>query len=262
VARRRAVVVAALAVVVLAGGVAYVTAGGSGGRTGKAGTAEAAARPRQRAQKGRGPSRPTTTSAPRLATTTVPTTAVPTTTTAPTPGTLPQTSTVPPGDTAQFEAEMADLWQGVVSGAVTPALPAFFPEAAYAQLKSLGTDRSDWQDRLVHDYGLDIGAAHRLLGATAPRATLTGVQVPETYAHWITPGVCTNSIGYYEVPNARVVYQEGGATRSFGIASMISWRGQWYVVHLGAILRGTTTGSGEVDAPATGPGSPAYSSTC
>jgi hypothetical protein len=156
---------------------------------------------------------------------------------------------------------MGDLWQAVISGTVTPGLPAYFPEAAYAQLKSVITDRADWQDRLVHEYALDIAAAHRLI-STPQQATLTSVQVPESYAHWIPPGVCTNRLGYYEVPNARVVYQEGGVTRSFGIASMISWRGQWYVVHLGAILRGTTVGTGEVDDPGTGAGSPAYSSTC
>ena len=48
---------------------------------------------------------------------------------------------------------MGDLWQAVVSGTLTPALPAFFPEAAYAQLKSLATDRGDWQNRLVAEYG-------------------------------------------------------------------------------------------------------------
>ena len=67
-------------------------------------------------------------------------------------------------------------------------------------------------------------------------------------------------MGYYEVPNARVVYSENGASRSFGIASMISWRGEWYVVHLGAVLRSSEAGA--VDEPAVGPGSSAYSSTC
>jgi hypothetical protein len=87
--------------------------------------------------------------------------------------------------------------------------------------------------------------------ARAPRARL---------GHWVEPGVCYNAIGYYEVPNARVVYSENGVTRSFGIASMISWRGEWYVVHLGAVLRETETGT--VAEPALGPGRSAYSGTC
>ena len=59
--------------------------------------------------------------------------------------------------------------------------------------------------------------------------------------------------------NTRIVYSEGGQTRSLGIASLISWRGEWYVVHLGAILRGA---GGEVDRPATGAGYSAPSRTC
>lgn len=202
----------------------------------------------------------TTSSTTTLPPTTTTTTAPPPTTTTTGPGSLPQTSQFPTASSPQFQAAMGALWQGVVTGTVTPAMPAFFPEAAYVQLKSIGSPQSDWEDRLVADYGRDIAAAHALLGPDPAAATLVGVDVPSQYGHWITPGVCTNSIGYFELPNARVVYQVGGAERSFGIASMISWRGEWYVVHLGAILR-TTTG-GEVDDPATGPGTSAPSSTC
>jgi hypothetical protein len=62
------------------------------------------------------------------------------------------------------------------------------------------------------------------------------------------------------VPNSRVVYSVGGDVRSFGIASMISWRGEWYVVHLGAILRPGSGGT--VASPEDGAGAPTYSSTC
>ena len=74
---------------------------------------------------------------------------------------------------------------------------------------------------------------------------------PLAYAHWVAPGACYNRIGYYEVPNARVVYRDGRSVRSFGIASMISWRGVWYVVHLGAV---SGDASGTVDAPSAGAG--------
>jgi hypothetical protein len=62
------------------------------------------------------------------------------------------------------------------------------------------------------------------------------------------------------MPNARVVYREGGQVHSFGIASMISWRGVWYVVHLGAILR--SSGEGVVHEPSSGAGVSGYSGTC
>ncbi|MFI5004712.1 MAG: hypothetical protein ACHQE6_06835 [Solirubrobacterales bacterium] len=155
---------------------------------------------------------------------------------------------------------MASLWAGIARDSLTPALPAFFPKGAYVQLKAIGSAGSDWNDRLVHDYRLDIAAAHALLGRDAPRAQLVKVNVPSSYGHWIAPGVCNNHVGYYELPNARVVYREGGQIRSFGIASMISWRGVWYVVHLGTILR--STDSGMVDDPASGQGTSAYSGTC
>jgi len=178
----------------------------------------------------------------------------------PSPGSLPQTEQLPSASTPAFHAEMAALWNGVRDDSVGAALPAFFPEGAYVQLKQIAGAQSDYRDRLMVDYGLDLGAAHSLLGADPTSASLVEVQVPASYAHWVNPGACYNGVGYYEVPNSRVVYREHGELRSFGIASMISWRGAWYVVHLGAILR--SGAGGEVDEPSTGAGVSAPSSTC
>ena len=178
----------------------------------------------------------------------------------PDPGSLPQTDQVPSAATATFHAEMAALWKGIQTNSVGPALAAFFPERAYAQLKQIGDPAGDWSGRLVADYRLDIGAAHALLGSGAASARLLEVMVPQSYAHWVGPGACYNGVGYYEVPNARVVYRQHGEIRSFGIASMISWRGLWYVVHLGAILRPSP--GGLVDDPSSGSGQSAPSSTC
>ncbi len=175
-------------------------------------------------------------------------------------GALPQTDAEPVSDDPQFLAEMDGLWQAIVGDSSTPALSAFFPVAAYLQLKTIAGAGDDYQDRLVHDYALDIAAAHALLGPGAPGATLVGVNVPSQDAHWVQPGVCDNDVGYFEVPNSRLVYQEDGQIRSTGIASMISWRGEWYVVHLGAILRSSDRGM--VDDPVIGPGTSAPSSTC
>ena len=175
-------------------------------------------------------------------------------------GSLPQTHMYPSGRTATFRALMAALWRGIVLGSGGPALPAFFPKAAYEQLKAIGGAGSDWTNRLLHDFTLDVRAAHEVLKGEAARARLLSVHVPASFGHWVPPGVCDNGIGYFEVPNARIVYSLNGRTRSFGIASMISWRGIWYVVHLGAILR--TTETGQVDAPSSGPGESEYSGTC
>ncbi len=178
----------------------------------------------------------------------------------PNPGALPQTNRLPTADTAQFHAEMTALWTGVTRNSLRAALPAFFPEAAYLQVKAIADPRADYTDRLVGDYRLDLGAAHALLGTNPQAATLVRVEVPQSYAHWVSPGACYNRVGYYEVPNARVVYRQKGQVRSFGIASMISWRGVWYVVHLGAVLHPAS--EGVVDDPSTGPGASIPSSTC
>ena len=186
--------------------------------------------------------------------------AAPTTTTTTNPGSLPQTDALPPTNSPPFQSDMAALWEGVVSDSPTIALPAFFPEQAYEQLKTITDSQGDYENRLVHDYSLDITAAHDLLGPDPSSAVLANVEVPESNRHWVPPGVCDNRIGYFEVANSRVVYQQHGVTRSFGIASLISWRGVWYVVHLGAILRSSETGV--VEDPEVGTGYSVPSSTC
>ena len=128
---------------------------------------------------------------------------------------------------------MADLWLAVTTGNPRFGLPAFFPEAAYKQVKAIPYPAADWQDRLWYDFTLDVRAAHRLVGRGA---RLVRVIVPAADAAWVSPGACYNSVGYWHVPGARVVYREHGQERSFGIASLISWRGVWYVIHLGAVI--------------------------
>ena len=62
---------------------------------------------------------------------------------------------------------------------------------------------------------------------------MLGVDIPEASVRWVPPGVEDNSIGYWQVSYARVRYEVAGQQRSYAFSSMISWRGQWYVVHLG-----------------------------
>ncbi len=178
----------------------------------------------------------------------------------PDPGSLPQTDQLPSADTPTFHAEVAALWAGVQKNSLAQAMPAFFPEGAYVQVKAIGDAQGDYTGRLVADYQLDLAAAHALLGSNPASADLVGANVPQSYAHWIPPGVCYNRVGYYELPNARLVYRQNGVVHSFGIASMISWRGVWYVIHLGAILR--PSAGGVVDDPSVGTGQPVPSSTC
>jgi hypothetical protein len=176
---------------------------------------------------------------------------------APGAGALPQTRAFPGTDSAAFRNAMADLWLAVTTGNPRFSRPAFFPEAAYERLKAIPYPAADWQDRLWYDFALDVGAAH---GLVARSARLVRVIVPESEAAWVYPGACYNTIGYWHVGGARVVYTEHGQERSFGIASLISWRGVWYVVHFGEVLRPVVTGV--VDQPAVGPGIPGPPGGC
>jgi hypothetical protein len=176
---------------------------------------------------------------------------------APGAGQLPQTSALPSTDTAAFQNAMADLWLAVTTGDAGFGLPAFFPLAAYQKLKDLYEPTEDWRGRLWADFTLDVAAAHRQLREDGDeQAQFVQVIVPAAYAAWVSPGACANYIGYWHVPGARLVYRQDGQERSIGIASLISWRGDWYVVHLGAVLREAA------DDPEAGPGVPGPPGGC
>ena len=178
----------------------------------------------------------------------------------PPPGQLQQTRAVPSAHTRVFRAEMTDLWAAVVTDRASLAGQSFFPLAAYTQVKAIADPSADWHARLFGDFRLDVAAAHHFLGRGARHDTLVRVLVPAAGAAWINPGVCYNAVGYWHVGGARLVYRQHGQVRSIGIASLISWRGRWYVVHFGAVLR--PGAGGVVDAPATGPGVPGPAGGC
>jgi hypothetical protein len=169
-----------------------------------------------------------------------------------------QTKALPRTDNAAFRNLVADVWLSVTTGNADYARPAFFPVAAYKQVKAIAYPDSDWTSRLWYDYGLDVKKAHQLVGSGA---RLVNVLVAGNYATWVPPRACHNNVGYWHVPGSRVVYRDGdGTVRSFGIASLISWRGVWYVVHLGAVDRDIWRGY--VDDPQAGPGTPGPPGGC
>jgi hypothetical protein len=170
------------------------------------------------------------------ATTTTSTTAPPpsTTTTTVDPGTLPQTMDQPTTTDPQFQAGVQAFWQAIVTDNPTVGMPFFFPLSAYLQVKAIANPASDWQQRLVGAYQQDIHSLHASLGAGAATAQLAGIDVP-TGAQWVLPGAEYNKLPYWRIYGTTVRYTVGGRPGSFRIASMISWRGHWYIVHLARI---------------------------
>jgi len=143
-------------------------------------------------------------------------------------GALPQTRDRPDGGDA-FHGRARALWEAIVQDDPARAMPSFFPLAAYEQVKAIPSPSSDWRRRLVANYGRDIHVLHTQITDTA---RLEGFDVPDR-ARWIEPGEEGNKLGYWRVYGARLRWTDAdGKAKAFPVSSLISWRGEWYVVHL------------------------------
>ena len=159
---------------------------------------------------------------------------------APAPGTLPQTSALPSASHPHLPRRDG---RPVArrSHRLRPRgpRPAFFPEAAYAQLKAdrrsprrlAGPPRRRLRGSTsappTRCSAPDAAQAQLGHGPGVRRRTPTGSR----RASVTTPSATTRC----PMPASSTAARR--EIRSFGIASMISWRGVWYVVHLGAVLR-------------------------
>ncbi len=176
------------------------------------------------------------------------------------PGSLPPTR-VEPAFGASFHAQMKQLFRAIKNDSAPIGATVFFPEAAYLSMKSgeIPDPSGDYVNRLIAFFDLDLAAYHRALFRGAP-ATLVRVDANAHFAQWIAPGVCENSIGYWHVPGVRLVVRQGNRLVSVGVFSLISWRGTWYVVHLGPNPRPADVGT--VEAFRVGVGTPGPPGGC
>jgi len=145
---------------------------------------------------------------------------------------LPQTRDRPKAEGAGFDARVAALWKAIVDDDPDLGLPFFFPVKAYQQVKGIPRPESDWKHRLVAAYARDIHALHKRLGEHPEAAKLVRFEVPEGGGRWVDVDEETNKIGYFRVYGSRLRFEVDGKERSFEVKSLISWRGEWFVVHL------------------------------
>jgi hypothetical protein len=176
------------------------------------------------------------------------------------PGSLLQT-TVEPSFGAPFTKQMKLLASAFPHHSVAIGNKVFFPEAAYVSMKTgeIPNPAGDWQSRLFNFFVLDLGAYRNRLFSTSD-TTFARVEANPRYAQWIPPGVCENKIGYWHEPNVRLVFRHNTTLVSVLVASLISWRGVWYVVHLGPNPRGDNVGT--VDGYQLGAGVPGPGGGC
>jgi len=155
------------------------------------------------------------------------------------PGSLPQTK-VEPSFGLALTTQMKQLWRAIESNSPTLGASIFFPRGAYLRMKTgtIADPSSDYTDRLVAFYNLDLAAYRNRVNAHGP-ATFVRVLV--------NAGV-------------RLVFRHASSVQSVAVASLISWRGVWYVVHLGPNPRPTNVGT--VDGFTNGPGVPGPAGGC
>lgn len=146
---------------------------------------------------------------------------------------LDQTDQRPTLTSASFQKRIELVARAIISGDVEPALPAFFPLVAYQQVKDVQKPERDYKFRLLANFKRDITEYHHALGATANESKFDGVTVSEKDAKWMAPGSEGNKLGYFRVLRSRLRFTlPTGRSREFELTSLISWRGEWYVVHL------------------------------
>jgi len=146
---------------------------------------------------------------------------------------LPQTEDRPSAESGVLHRRLELLTRAIAENAPEIALPAFFPVEAYVQVKAIEHPERDHQKRLVAAFERNIADYHKQLGPTAEQARFVRLEVPDVSVKWMKPGSEGNRVGYYRVLRSKlVVGVADGTERAFEVTSMISWRGEWYVVHL------------------------------
>ena len=146
---------------------------------------------------------------------------------------LPQTEARPSTSTTAFRKRVEAVAGAIISGDAEPALASFFPLVAYAQVKDVAKPERDYKFRLLANFKRDVLEYHHALGAAAAEAKFSGVTVSERDTKWMAPGSEGNKLGYFRVLRSHLHFTlPAGRSRDFELTSLISWRGEWYVVHL------------------------------
>jgi len=144
---------------------------------------------------------------------------------------LPQTEAEPKVDSKLFQQRVARLVEAIQKDDPEIARDFFFPRVAYEKVKAIKHPGRDWDARLWKLFVRDVHEYHEKLGDDPP--AFVGIEVPMEKSEWMKPHREGNAIGYYRVKRAQLVFRDAdGKEKRFEITSMISWRGEWYVVHL------------------------------
>lgn len=138
----------------------------------------------------------------------------------------------PLDDGPELQAKAKLLWQAIVDDTPDVAASFFFPKEAYVHVKAAKNPEGDWRWRLWKHFERDIHALHKSQGQALAKATFKGLRIPPKRPHWAAPGNEYNRLGYWRAYGSQLTYELRGRERHVPISSLISWKSQWYVVHM------------------------------
>lgn len=146
---------------------------------------------------------------------------------------LPQTEGDPQLDSPLFKHHLRLLAQAILRDDPELARAVFFPVEAYQQVKDIPKPERDWEYRLWKNFKRDVHDYHRRLGAGARFAELVELEPNPRSKSWMKPGSEGNKLGYFRMTHPKLVFKTtAGRTLKLDLTSLISWRGEWYIVHL------------------------------
>jgi hypothetical protein len=146
---------------------------------------------------------------------------------------LPQLEERPSAESPALRERMKLLTEAILKDEPSLATPAFFPLVAYEQVKAIQNPERDWNRRLVRAFERNIHEYHRALGRDVQRLEFVAIEIPEPGIRWMKPGSEGNRVGYFRVLRSKLrLRTDAGKSLAFEVTSFISWRGEWYVVHL------------------------------
>jgi hypothetical protein len=152
---------------------------------------------------------------------------------APDGGVLEQTPSRPTPTSKWFLKGSASLFRAIAEDKPELARPFFFPLVAYQRVKAVADPERDYRHRLIAAFERDIHAYHQKLSAEAGALSFVSLDVREENVRWMMPGSEGNRLGYYRVLRSKLRFRApAGSDNSLEVTSLISWRGEWYVVHL------------------------------
>jgi hypothetical protein len=146
---------------------------------------------------------------------------------------LPQTDAKPSVDSPLYQRHVHLLFEAIQKDDPDVAKAFFFPVVAYEQVKAIEKPARDWRFRLWKNFARDVHEYHQQLGPNPSAAVLDHLNVRTSAAKWMKPGSEGNKLGYYRVTGTKILGKKANGSRlELDLSSMISWRGEWYVVHL------------------------------